>query len=123
MTPKPARPSQSGLAGTQHHTTAHLKEPAMETTARPHRTGMSRADYETVAAVIHDAENGLGPRGRHDLALDMAEALCAGSTAFDPVRFVQMVDTRITRDEVVEWSHALRLRVEALEYKRATRRN
>lgn len=88
------------------------------THAVPNRSGMTVADYETIAAVLHDspALEGL-PGQQRALALDMAEALCAGSARFNPVTFVQMVDASITVDEVVDWGHALRLRVERQEYK------
>jgi hypothetical protein len=83
---------------------------------------MTRADFETIASVIHDSQ-ALDDLTARALALDMAEALCAGSDSFDPIRFAKQVDVRVTRDEVVDWSHALRLRVLALEARRSTPRN
>lgn len=77
---------------------------------------MNRADYETIASVLHDAfaakEMEMG------VAYEMADALCKGSPSFNPLTFLRMVHEPTEEEWVREYSHNLRLRMQAIEDKR-----
>lgn len=81
---------------------------------------MSRHDYETVASVLFDSPALDGhDEQRKALAFDLAEGFCAGSPSFAPMAFLKMVDSTITEEDAKGWSHALRLRIDALNRQRA----
>ena len=77
---------------------------------------MNRADYETVASVLHDAF--VAKEMEMGVAYQMADALCKGNPSFNPWTFLQMVNEHVQEDWVREFSHGLRLRMQAIEDKR-----
>lgn len=77
---------------------------------------MNRADYETVASVLHDAVK--ADEMHIGVAYMMADALCKGNPAFNPLTFLRMVRESIQEEWVREYSHNLRLRMQAIEDKR-----
>jgi hypothetical protein len=69
---------------------------------------MSRAEYESLASAINEADV---PKGyRVILALEIATALCATNDRFDPVRFMEQTDLNTSAEEISGYSHALYLR-------------
>ena len=69
---------------------------------------MNRADYESLASALHDAD--VAVTDARTMALEVATALCATNDRFDPVRFLQQTDLGITSEEISRYSHALHLR-------------
>jgi len=69
---------------------------------------MNRADYESIASAINEAE--VTPEAKQILALEIATALCATNDRFDPLRFLQQVDLGLTKEQISGYSHALFLR-------------
>ena len=69
---------------------------------------MDRADYESLASAINEAD--VDPEAKHTLALEIATSLCATNDRFDPVRFLSQCDIGIPEETIRGYSHALRLR-------------
>ena len=69
---------------------------------------MNRADYESIASAINEAE--VPPENKQILALEIATALCATNDRFDPLRFLQQTDLGLTNEQISGYSHALFLR-------------
>jgi len=70
---------------------------------------MSRADYESIASAINEAE--VPKENKQILALEITTALCATNDRFDPLRFLQQVDLGLTNEQISGYSHALYLRM------------
>ena len=49
---------------------------------------MSRADYESIASAINEAE--VPPEAKQILALEIATALCATNDRFDPLSLIHI---------------------------------
>lgn len=71
---------------------------------------MNRADYESIASAINEAD--VPEEHQRTLALEIATALCAGNDRFDPIRFLRQCDLGLTNHEIGMYSHALHLRTE-----------
>jgi hypothetical protein len=71
---------------------------------------MNRADYESLASAVHEAEVPI--EHAQTMALEIATALCATNDRFDPKRFIEQVDLGITEQDVKDFSHALFLRTQ-----------
>jgi hypothetical protein len=69
---------------------------------------MNRADYESIASAINEAE--VPEVNKQVLALEIATALCATNDRFDPLRFLQQCDVRLLPEQISGYSHALFLR-------------
>ncbi len=82
---------------------------------------MSRAEYETTAAVFHNMweiyvedERTLssGANAIEETALEFASAMCATNDRFDPARFLQQCAIPgLDAKRAVEYSHSLRIRM------------
>ena len=71
---------------------------------------MTRADYESIASALHEAD--VTEEHAKEMALEVATALCATNDRFDPLRFLEQVDLGITEAEIKSFSHALFLRTQ-----------
>lgn len=69
---------------------------------------MNRADYESIASAINEAE--VPEESKQTLALEIATALCATNDRFDPIRFLEQVDVDLDPAQISAYSHALFLR-------------
>ena len=69
---------------------------------------MDRADYESIASAINEADVAMEPK--QILALEIATALCSTNDRFDPRRFLQQCDVALTDHDIALASHALYLR-------------
>lgn len=69
---------------------------------------MTRAEYESLASAINEAE--VPEEAKRVLALEIADAMCATNDRFDPRRFLQQCDIGIDTAVVEHYSHRLFLR-------------
>ena len=69
---------------------------------------MTRAEYESLASAINEAE--VPEEAKRILALEIADAMCATNDRFDPRRFLAQCDVGIDRDMIERYSHRLFLR-------------
>lgn len=82
---------------------------------------MNAGDYETLASVLAESPSleDMSPENVRGLVLDFADKLCATSERFDPVRFANTCGAGVfSAQDVMEYSHALHLRVMALTARR-----
>lgn len=93
---------------------------------------VGRSAYEAVASEVHylmeeaegedtQEQERLATRYVEQAALALANAFSLSSDRFDPWRFIQQCDIGLKKSDVIEHSHALRLRVEGIDARRQQR--